>query len=215
MHRYGFNTLYMKWSYHGEVKVFQSNENVVREPMDEMLAVLHDVDGVNEDDEPKLGGADNEEYIKAHPLPSLPLEALKNKQYWGRCFDRKRRRQIQRTATIISGKACMAGPHTHTTTIRSSRGGHSSTSPRSTSKAYDRSSPHTFAEDRPRHFFIPGILVGMLVVIATSAKVSILDLIVWRFAPIIPPKDLVPPHPLINPPPPQADDDDEAADLGD
>ncbi|GMN42747.1 hypothetical protein TIFTF001_011965 [Ficus carica] len=36
-----------------------------------------------------------------------------------------------------------------------------------------------------------------------------------RFAPVIPPEDLVPPHPLINPPPPQADDDDEAADLGD
>ncbi|GMN29166.1 hypothetical protein TIFTF001_046309 [Ficus carica] len=81
------------------------------------------------------------------------------------------------------------------------------------SRANEGIRPHTFAEDRPRRFFILGIPVGVLVAISELLPNL-------RFMPIIPPNDLVPLGTSTNPPPPQADDDaadddDEATNLGD
>ncbi|GMN63610.1 hypothetical protein TIFTF001_032692 [Ficus carica] len=127
-----------------------------------------------------IGGADNEEYVGTTSVTnSKNRDDHKWKSLHGRISyayhrNKKSNTQIQQPQSKIDNWG----------------GRHSSVGPRYMSRAYDGSRPYTSVEDRPRRFFILGIPVGVLVIGATSAGVSITR--TW---------------PLMDPLPPQADDD--------
>lgn len=51
IHQYGFNTLYTNWIHHGEEELVGTAVDVVSELVDEMVAVIHDVARINDDDD--------------------------------------------------------------------------------------------------------------------------------------------------------------------
>lgn len=55
IHQHGFNTLYTRWIYHGKEELVETAADVVNEPVDEMVAIIHDVAGINDDDDDMTG----------------------------------------------------------------------------------------------------------------------------------------------------------------
>ena len=46
IHRYGFDTMYIKWLYHGEAQTILDADPVVGKLIDEIFTVLNDVAGI-------------------------------------------------------------------------------------------------------------------------------------------------------------------------